>query len=129
MKSRRLLRVERQVKQIVGEILGRGTKDPRIGFVSVVSVEVSADLRRARVFVSIYGSEEEAARTLEGLQSARGYIQRELGMSMRTRYTPVITFQRDGSIAYAARINRIIGEMKEMGQWASGDEQEDESPD
>lgn len=129
MKNRRLLRVERQVKEIVGEILERGAKDPRIGFVSVMSVEVTPDLRNARVFVSIYGSEEESARTLQGLQSARSYVQRELGKLMRTRYTPVITFQRDESIAYADRINRIIDKMKETGQWAAGDEREDESSD
>ena len=129
MRSRRLLRVERQVKQIVGEILERGAKDPRIGFVSVMSVEVSADLRNARVFVSIFGSEEEISRTMQGLQSARSYVQRELGLQMSTRYTPVITFQRDKSIAYADRINRIIDQMKEKGQWVSGDDQEDESSD
>jgi len=121
--------VERQVKQIVGEILERGAKDPRIGFVSVMSVEVSADLRNARVFVSIFGSEEEISRTMQGLQSARSYVQRELGLQMSTRYTPVITFQRDKSIAYADRINRIIDQMKEKGQWVSGDDQEDESSD
>ena len=128
MKSRRLLRVERQVKQIVGDILKRGAKDPRIGFVSVMSVKVSPDLRHAQVFVSIFGSEEEATRTLQGLQSARSYIQRELGRLMSTRYTPVIVFQRDESIAYSARINRIIGGLKEKGDWLPADDQEDEGP-
>lgn len=128
MKSRRLLRVERQVKQIIGDILKRGAKDPRIGFVSVVAVEVSPDLRHARVFVSIYGSEEENTRTLQGLQSARSYIQRELGRMMCTRYTPVIAFQRDESIAYSDHINRIIGGLKEKGEWLPADDQEDEGP-
>lgn len=117
MKSRRQLRVAEQIKRIVGEILGRGTKDPRIGFVSVMGVEISGDLKTARVFISIFGDQAEVQKTMLGLQSARSYIQRELGGQIHTRYTPLISFHLDRSISYGERIDRVINKLhREEGQ-------------
>lgn len=98
-------------------VLGKGAKDPRIGFVSVVRVETTGDLKQARVYVSVYGGEGEAEETLNGLQSARGFIQRELGQQMSARYTPVISFhlsdpERDGS-----RIDQMLDELKKEEGW------------
>ncbi len=125
-KSRRRLRVEEQIKRILGEILSTGAKDPRIGFVSVTRVETTADLKQARVCISVLGEEEEVRRALEGLRSARGYFQRELGRRMSTRYTPVISFSFDDSLQYSDRINRLFDRLHE------GEEERDEgspSPD
>lgn len=118
MKSRRQLRVEEQIRRIVGLVLEKGTKDPRIGFVSVVRVEVSGDLKHARIYVSVYGGAKEAQETLDGLQSARSFIQRELGHRMSSRYTPVISFQVVDSIRYSSRIDKMLRELKEREDWS-----------
>lgn len=111
-KSRRRLRVEEQIKRVVGEILERDVKDPRIGFVTVARVETTGDLREARVFVSVLGGEDEYSRSMEGLQSARSYIQRELGNILQLRYTPVIKFLADRTARDRGRIDQIIDRIK-----------------
>ena len=120
-KSRRQCRVEEQVKRILGEILKEGVNDPRIGFVSVIRVEMTGDLKMARIYVSVLGGDDDANRTLEGLRSARSYFQRELGHQMSSRYTPVITFFLDDSMRYSDHINHILNELKD-------DREEDEDP-
>lgn len=110
-KSRRQCKVEEQVKRILGDILQDGANDPRIGFVSIVRVETTRDLKIARVYVSIMGEEGEIHKSLEGLQSARSYFQRELGQRISSRYTPVISFALDKSIEYSNRIDRILSEL------------------
>ncbi|HDL64781.1 MAG TPA: 30S ribosome-binding factor RbfA, partial [Proteobacteria bacterium] len=84
-KSRRQSKVEEQVKRILGDILQVGANDPRIGFVSVVRVDTTGDLKNARVYVSIMGEDVEVEKSLEGLRSARSYFQRELGRRMSSR--------------------------------------------
>jgi len=121
-KSRRQLRVEEQVKRILGDMLGAGASDPRIGFVSILRVESAGDLKSARVYVSVLGEEEEVRRTLNGLESARSYFQRELGARMSSRYTPVITFELDPAIEIDARIDRLLEKARE------GDETDEGTP-
>ena len=111
-KSRRQCKVEEQVKRILGDILQGGANDPRIGFVSVIRVETTGDLKNARIYVSIMGDDGEVEKSLEGLRSARSYFQRELGHRMSSRYTPVISFVLDESIEYSDRIDRILSELK-----------------
>ena len=111
-KRRRQCKVEEQVKRILGDILQAGANDPRIGFVSVIRVETTGDLKNARVYVSIMGEDVEVEKSLEGLRSARSYFQRELGHRMSSRYTPVISFVLDESIEYSERIDRILSELK-----------------
>ena len=112
-KSRRRLRMEEQVKRILGEVLRAGARDPRIGFVSIQRVEAAGDLKSARVYVSVLGEGAEAARTLEGLQSARSYFQRELGERISARYTPVISFALDPAVEIDARIDRLLQAARE----------------
>ena len=112
-KSRRQLRVEEQIKRILGDMLGAGANDPRIGFVSILRVEAAGDLKSAQVYVSVLGEEVEVRRTLEGLESARSYFQRELGARMSSRYTPVITFSLDPAIEIDARIDRLLEKARE----------------
>jgi ribosome-binding factor A len=126
MVTQRQLRVAEEIKRLISQILGRGAKDPRIGFVSVTGVEVSRDLRKARVFVSVYGNKEDVQKTLAGLESARGYIQREMGGKIRCRYTPVISFHLDRSISYGTRIDAVIDKLhQEKGQLPEADANED----
>jgi ribosome-binding factor A len=120
-KSRRQLKVEEQVKRILGDILRAGANDPRIGFVSILRVEAAGDLKSARVYVSVLGEGAEVAQTLEGLSSARSYFQRELGAQMSARYTPVISFALDPAIEIESRIDQLLEQARQ------GDD-EDESP-
>jgi ribosome-binding factor A len=108
---RRPEKVEQFIKEELSQILQREVRDPRIGFVSVTDVEVSVDLRHARVFVSVLGDEEAKAATMDGLRSALGYIRRELGSRLQMRYTPEITFRLDESIERGARVNKLLGEV------------------
>ena len=89
-------------------------KDPRIvGFVTVTGVEVTPDLRHARVFVSVMGSDAEKAATFEGLASSASHLRSNLGRSLRLRVAPEIQFREDDSIARAARIESLLAEIRD----------------
>ena len=101
----RMEKVQELMKQEISKILLQDVKDPRIGFVTVTDVHCSPDLRNARVFVSLMGSEEQMKDCWKGLKSCSGYIRRELGSRVRLRYTPELTFALDTSLAYSAQIH------------------------
>jgi ribosome-binding factor A len=103
-------------------MLIRTVKDPRIGFVTITRVEVSDDCRMAKVYFSIAGTLEEREKSLEGLNSAKGYVRRELGRRIRLRYTPDIMFQFDPSIEYAIHIGEVIEQLRQdKGKNETGD--------
>jgi ribosome-binding factor A len=104
-------RVAEAIKAEVSDIMRNDMKDPRIGFASVVDVEVSRDLHHARVFVSVLGDEAARKATLEGLESARGFIRGEIARRIRLRYAPEIEFRLDTSIERGARISRLLREV------------------
>lgn len=104
-------KVEQSIKEELSQIIQREVRDPRIGFVSITDVEVSVDLRHARVFVSVLGDAEAKAATMDGLRSALGYIRRALGSRLQMRYTPDITFKLDESIERGARVNKLLGDV------------------
>ncbi len=107
-------RVGEQIKKEVSQILQNELKDPRAtGFLSVTQVEVTNDLSYARVYVSIYGSEEEKQLTLKALDNALGFIRSEIGKRVRLRHVPEISFQLDESIEYGAHITEILKELNE----------------
>ena len=108
---KRAERVSDQMKQEIADILMRKIKDPRIGFVTVTEVEVADDLRNAKVFVSVYGSEKAA--TLKGLESASAYIRSELGRRMRMKFIPELLFRYDDSVERGAHINELLHEIQE----------------
>ena len=108
---KRAERVSDQMKQEIADILMRKIKDPRIGFVTVTEVEVADDLRNAKVFVSVYGSEKAA--TLKGLESASPYIRSELGRRMRMKFIPELLFRYDDSVERGAHINELLHEIQE----------------
>jgi len=108
---KRAERVSDQMKQEIADILMRKIKDPRIGFVTVTDVEVADDLRNAKVFVSVYGSEKTA--TLKGLESASPYIRSELGKRMRMKFIPELLFRYDDSVERGAHINELLHEIQE----------------
>ena len=104
------------IQKEISEMLGRTIKDPRIGFVTITRVEVSKDCRSAKVYFSVAGTLEERERSMKGLDSARGYVRRELGKRIRLRYTPEITFRFDPSIEYAIHIGEVIEQLKQAAE-------------
>lgn len=112
MSVQRSQRMREGFKRETSDIL-RTMKDPRIGFVSVTDVEVSRDLRHVKVFVSVYGDEEEKTATMDALVKAQGFVRTELGKRIRLRHTPEIVFRADESIERGARINELLRTMGE----------------
>lgn len=107
----RLDRVAELIKAEISTILKRKVNDPRIGFVSITDVTVSPDLEFAKVYVSIMGDETEKLKTLEGLNSAKGFIRGELGHAIELRLVPDIKFIRDDSIERGSRILNLINNL------------------
>jgi len=91
-------RVGELIRQEVAKLLTRGVKDPRIGFVSVMGVRMSPDLRYANVYVSLYGEEKERKSSLIGLRNSSGWIRREVGKHLRPRLLPELRLFPDGSL-------------------------------
>jgi len=104
-------RLAEEFKKEVSDIIKNEVKDPRIGFVSVVAVEVSGDLRHAKVYVSILGNEESVRGTMEALKRASGFIRKEIARRIQLRYTPEVVFLYDDSIAQGAKISKILHEI------------------
>ena len=104
----RIEKLQELIKQETGKMLLNDIKDPRIGFVTVTDVEMTGDLREAKIFVSIMGGDEQVKSSLEGLQSALGFIRREIGKRIRLRFTPEISFALDTSLDYGDHIQKLL---------------------
>lgn len=104
-------RVSDQMKREIADILMRKIKDPRIGFVTVTDVELSHDLRNAKVFVSVYGGNKEE--TFKGLKSACAFIRSELGRRMSMRCVPEILFRFDSTVEQGAHIMELLHEIEQ----------------
>lgn len=111
--GRRAERLASQIRDEIAELMARGLKDPRIGFATVTRVELSADLRHARVGVSVIGTAEAQEASLKGLSSAAGYIRREMGHRMRVRYAPELTFVLDHGVEESQKIEILLQKLKE----------------
>jgi len=94
-------------------MLSRDVKDRRIGFVTVTGVDLSPDLRHAKVFVSILGSLEERKRSLQALNHASGFIRHGLGQRIRMKHLPDLQFNQDQSLDYGERIDHLLEELEE----------------
>lgn len=108
MSQLRVEKVQELMKQEISSIILRELKDPRIGFVTVTSVECTGDLREAKVYVSLMGSEQQVKDCWQGLQSSLGFIRREIGKRIRLRFTPEISFVVDKSLDYSAHIQELL---------------------
>lgn len=104
----RVEKLQELIKQETGKILMKEIKDPRIGFVTVTGVEMTGDLREAKIFVSVMGNDEQIKQTWEGLQSALGFLRREIGKRIRLRFTPELSFAPDKSLDYSEHIQKIL---------------------
>jgi ribosome-binding factor A len=108
--SERMRRVNESIRQVLSEGVGQ-LKDPRIGFVTVTGVETSPDLRHARVFVSVLGSERKRERTLVGLRAAHSVLQSRLARELRMKRTPQLAFEYDPSVERGVRMTKLIDEL------------------
>ncbi len=111
--NRRVARVAELIKREVSQMLLNGIKDDRVGagMVSVTDVDVSGDLQHAKIYVSIYGTDEARAETMAGLRSATGYVRSELGQRIRLRRTPEVVFQEDRSIERGTRVLSLLNQI------------------
>lgn len=109
--NQRAARVGDQMREIIAELLRDEVKDPRIGFVSIVKVEVSSDLRHAKIYASVFGDEQAKKETLKGLSSATGFLRSEVAKRLRLRYTPELHFVLDESIEHGQRIAQLLEEV------------------
>jgi ribosome-binding factor A len=100
----------------LSELLRTRLKDPRVGFASITHVEVSGDLRHAKIFVSVMGSAEEQAATIKALKHAGGYLRHELASRIVLRYMPELVFKLDTSIAEGARVLELIRQNEQEQQ-------------
>jgi ribosome-binding factor A len=106
----RMRRVNESIKEVLSEAVG-SLQDPRIGFVTVTGVETSPDLRHARVFVSVLGSERKREKTLAGLASAHGILQARIAEELRLKRTPTLAFEYDPSVERGVRMSQLIDEL------------------
>ncbi|MBA3299704.1 MAG: 30S ribosome-binding factor RbfA [Thermoleophilaceae bacterium] len=109
----RMRRVNEALREVLSARIAAGLKDPRVGFVTVTSVDTSPDLQHARVYVSVLGSEEEREESLEGLNSSAGYLQAVIGDEVRMKRTPTLRFVHDDSIDHGFRISELLEDGEE----------------
>ncbi|MDD3718381.1 MAG: 30S ribosome-binding factor RbfA [Actinomycetota bacterium] len=112
----RMKRVNEACKEALGEILQEKIKDPRIGFVTVTSVEVTPDLHQAKVRLSVLGPEEEVETVMRVLERAKGFMRRELGQRVRMRYTPELRIFLDRGPEVSERVQSILQDLAEEGE-------------
>ena len=110
MSQRRIERLAEEIREEVAAIIGRGVKDPRVGFVTVTRVALNPDLRTAHVNVGVLGDQAERNKTLAALRKAAGFIRRELGQRVRMRHTPELVFHYDEGLDATDRIAQLLAE-------------------
>ena len=111
MVSRRLLKVAQAIREVVSTAIVMDLQDPRIENATVTYVEVSGDMRRARVHVSVMGDEKQQRRCLHGLQHDAGFLQRKIAQRIDTRYTPKLEFTLDEGVQHSLEIQQLLGEL------------------
>ena len=105
-------RVAKEMKRFVSEVIQRELKDPRIGFVTITDVEITRDLKLARIYFTILGNRTQKNNTINALKSATGYIRKLVGDHLELRYVPEIVFMEDLTEEQARNVHRILEEIK-----------------
>ena len=108
MRFKRSDKVQELLLQEISALIQRGLKDPRIGFATVTEVDLSNNLKHAKVYISVLGTECEQQDTIEGLTNASGFIRGSLGKDLNLRYIPVLEFILDETANHVSKINKII---------------------
>jgi ribosome-binding factor A len=111
MPSDRMRRVDEAIRQVIGAAVA-GLKDPRVGFITVTDVRTSADLSHARVYVSVLGDDEQREASMEGLNSANGYLQSRVASELHLKRTPTLSFAYDETLDRALRVDALLEEIE-----------------
>jgi len=111
MTVKRAEKVAEAIHEIVSALLIKGVKDPRIGFTTITGVKLSEDLHLATIYFTVVGDEEEKRAAADGLNSARGFLRRELSKNLRMRYVPDLLFRYDASLDYGRRIDNLLDQI------------------
>ena len=112
--KRRVERIAERIRRVTSEIVHGQLNDPRLdGFITITKVEVTPDLRFAKIYYSPFGDEKRKKIIAQGLKSARGFVRKHIGDELKLRYTPDIAFKLDEEMEYSKRINTILGKIKE----------------
>jgi ribosome-binding factor A len=117
-------KVDEGIRQVLSEAIPT-LKDPRVGFVTVTTVETTTDLEQAKVWVSVYGSEKARAATLRALEGAAGPLQARVGRELRLRRTPRLTFVYDRAVEHGVAMTKLIDELAPPPESAETDERSD----
>ena len=126
MKNSRIARINDEILRECAEIIRRELKDPRVGVMtSVTKVNTSSDLSVCKIYVSVLGDEKQQAGVMEGLQSAAGFIRKQIAERVNLRVTPQLTFVLDDSLAYSMKIERMLKEIGESARTETDGEGED----
>ena len=112
MQGKRLERVNQLIREEISTLLQRELKDPRLGFVTITEVDTTADLKQAKVYVSVLGSEEQWIKSFRALESARGFIWGWLRRNLDLRVTPELSFRPDRSMEHAARMQSLLAGLR-----------------
>lgn len=113
MSIERTSRISEEVRKVISKEIMNDLKDPRIPMLtSITHVDVTRDLRYAKVYVSIYGEDEVKKKCIEGLKSAAGFLRKEIGRAIKLRYTPELIFEIDNSIEYGLHISELIHKIE-----------------
>jgi ribosome-binding factor A len=113
MERKRADRIADLILKELAEVLLRRVKDPRVADITLTNVEVSPDLRHAKVYYSLLGDDEKRSKAIVGLESARGFVKRELGKRLQLRRMPDLSFYFDASLEHGSHIDRLLAELKE----------------
>jgi ribosome-binding factor A len=111
--SQRTDRLDSQIRHELMDLMQREMQDPRVGFATVTRVETARDLGHARVFVSVYGTDEEQARSMAALDAATPWLRRRLSERLQIRHVPELSLRRDQSIESGDRVLRLLRELEE----------------
>ena len=113
--GKRAVRVGDQILREIADLLMKKVKDPRVESVTITGIRMSNDLKHAKVFYSVFGEKDSIARVQEGLDSARGFIKREIGLRLALKYMPDIIFSHDPTLEKGRHMEEIFDELKESG--------------
>ena len=129
MSSRRVLKAAEAIREVVGMAILADLKDPRIQNVTVTHVEVSPDMRQAKVYVSVMGDEKAQQLSLHGLQSAAGFLQQKIAKRIDTRYTPRLRFELDMGVKRSIAIARMLDDVLPSDEESAAQDAEDAEQD
>ena len=125
MTKHRASRLAETLKVEISQMIREELKDPRIGFVTVTTIDVAEDLGHAKVFVSVLGDEAQRKESIDALNRAAGFVRREIGQRVRLRYAPEIVFKYDPSIEHGAHIAKLLKGVEPL-KPLGGDDDSDE---